>query len=81
MVLPPMLVRAQNHLPSQRRINSTSTLNAPEVVEETRTEPSTPTSSTIPYRRRGLQRERSALFVQAVLQYDRAENDLQPWFW
>jgi hypothetical protein len=50
---------------------------------EVSTEPSTPSSPTLGTRgyRRALQRQRSAYFVQAVLQYDRAENDLQPWFW
>ena len=52
-----------------------------DVAEEIKTEPSTPISHTRAYRRRALQRERSAFFVQAVLQYDRDENDLQPWYW
>jgi hypothetical protein len=53
-------------------------------VEETKTEPTTPTSPTLhtqAYRRRALRRERSARLVNAVLHYDRAENDLQPWYW
>ena len=52
-----------------------------DVAEEAKTEPSTPISHTRAYRRRALWRERNALFVQAVLQYDREENDLQPWYW
>jgi hypothetical protein len=46
-------------------------------------EPATPTSPTMGTRasRRGLQRQRSVHFVHAVLHYNRAGNDLQPWFW
>jgi hypothetical protein len=54
-------------------------------IDPLKTEPSTPTSPTIHTRgyRRALARERSARFVsvQAVLHYDRVENDLQPWYW
>ena len=51
---------------------------------EVPTEPSTPTSPTLDthsYRRTISDRRHSAAFVQAVLHYDRSENDLQPWFW
>ena len=46
-------------------------------------EPVTPTSPTIGTRayRRALQRQRSAHFVHAVLHYNRAGNDLKPWYW
>jgi hypothetical protein len=52
-------------------------------TREISTEPSTPTSPTLYTNgyRRALQRQRSAHFVQAVLHYDRTENDLQPWYW
>jgi hypothetical protein len=49
------------------------------------TEPSTPTSPTLHTKayRRALQRQRqrNAHLVQAVLHYDRTENDLQLWYW
>ena len=48
------------------------------------TEPTTPTSPTLRtsgYRRRALRREPSADFLQAVLHYDRAKNDVRPWYW
>jgi hypothetical protein len=52
-------------------------------AELPKTEPSTPTSPTLHTRgyRRALRRERSAQFIQAILHYDRVENDLQPWHW
>jgi hypothetical protein len=54
------------------------------LADVTMTEPSTPTSPTLhtrAHRRRALRREPCARFVQAVLQYDPADNDLQPWYW
>jgi hypothetical protein len=57
---------------------------AREVPQELiKTEPSTPESPLIRPSNRNLRREPSVhLFhVQAVLHFDRSENDLQPWHW
>jgi hypothetical protein len=53
-------------------------------TEIIKTEPSTPDLPSLGMTfGRALRRERSVRFadVQAVLQFDRDENDLQPWMW
>jgi hypothetical protein len=46
------------------------------------TEPSTPTPRARGHRKaQGLRREQSARFLHVVLHYDRAGNDLTPWYW
>jgi hypothetical protein len=64
-------------------VPSLDVFTTPTANSEIGTEPASPTSPTLHTKayRRILRRERSALFVQAILQYDRSEDDLQPWLW
>jgi hypothetical protein len=73
----------QNHRAADSSMSMPDFSTTPVASREVSTEPTTPTSPTLDTRGncRALQRERSAAFVQAVLHYDRSENDLQPWFW
>jgi hypothetical protein len=64
--------------------NSFDTPTREALLDPARTEPSTPDSpSNRAARDRTLKRERSVHYfdVQAVLHFDRSENDLQPWHW
>ena len=64
--------------------NSFTTPTREALLDPTRTEPSTPDSpSNRAAQDRTLKRERSmhSFDFQAVLHFDRSENDLQPWHW